>query len=78
VSTILVAKVFRCDLCNAQAAVDAPAEGKVPDGWGSLHIEVLAHGLRLRDFCGTCVRKPLAQVISEILGMLAGKVEDDD
>ena len=76
-STILVAKVFRCDLCNAQAAVDTPAEGKIPDGWGSLNIEVLAHGLRLRDFCGMCVRKPLAQVISEVLGMIAGAESDE-
>jgi hypothetical protein len=74
-STLLVAKLFRCDLCNTQAVVDKPDVDKVPDGWGSLDVQLLAHGLRIKDFCGSCAAKPFAQVITEVLGIVNQKME---
>ena len=74
-ATLLVAKLFRCDLCNRQAAVDSPDVGKTPEGWASLPIELLAHGFRVQDFCGLCAAKPFAQVITEILGVVQQRQE---
>jgi hypothetical protein len=74
-STLLVAKLFRCDLCNTQATVDQPDADKIPDGWGSLDVQLIAQGLRIKDFCGQCAAKPFAQVITEVLGIVNAKME---
>ena len=74
-STTLVAKRFRCDICGAEAVVDDPDTGKIPDQWADMSTELLMHGYRVRDFCGTCLLKPFGQVVTEIMANYNAAVE---
>jgi|HubBroStandDraft_2_1064218.scaffolds.fasta_scaffold02398_3 hypothetical protein len=66
-ATMLVAKQFSCDICRARAIVEDPDVGKLPDGWAAMPVELYMNGVRVSDFCGACLRKPFAQILTDLM-----------
>jgi len=64
VSTLIWAKMLKCDLCGTQAETTLPA-GR-PEGWEMLTVNLGRSPFHEVDICPACIKLPLSRLIEHL------------